>query len=197
MTLPRVLSLTNRDEGIVLTQMPVREIEQLRKESRNWNMLMVTPESPYMLKTKDDLLEIEADIDIQSAGEVYIKMRSSGQCETTIGYDPVRQWLFIDRSKSGMTDFHPSFACKHGARLVPQNGKIKLHIWLDHNAVEVYANEGLVVLTDQIFPDAPMNDLSISTESGQVVLNSLHVHALQSIHASNNNIGQTSGRDEA
>jgi len=197
MTLPRVLSLTNRDEGIVLSQMPVREIEQLRKESRNWNMLMVTPESPYMLKTKDDLLEIEADIDIQSAGEVYIKMQSSGQSVTTIGYDPVRQWLFIDRSKSGMTDFHPSFACKHGARLVPENGKIKLHIWLDRNAVEVYANEGLVVLTDQIFPDFLLNDISISTESGQFVLNSLHVHALQSIHASNNNIGQTSGRDDA
>ncbi|MBU5344655.1 PfkB family carbohydrate kinase [Paenibacillus lautus] len=197
MTLPRVLSLTNRDEGIVLTQMPVREIEQLRKESRKWNMLTVTPDSPYMLKTKEDLLEIEADIDTRSASEVHIKIQSSGQSETTIGYDPARQWLFIDRSHSGMTDFHPSFACKHSARLVPNNGKIRLRIWLDRNAVEVYANEGLVVLTDQIFHDAPVNELSISTESGQVVLNSLHVHALQSIHASNNNIGQTSGRDEA
>ncbi|ETT62483.1 PfkB family carbohydrate kinase [Paenibacillus sp. FSL H8-0457] len=197
MTLPRVLSLTHRDEGIVLTQMPVGEIEQLRKESWDWNMLTVAPEFPYVLKMKDDLLEIEADIDIRSAGEVYIKMQSSGQSETSIGYDPVRQWLFIDRSKSGMTDFHASFACKHGARLVPDNGKIRLRIWLDRNAVEVYANEGLVALTDQIFPDAPINELSISTESGQVVLNSLHVHALQSIHASNNNIEQTSGRDEA
>lgn len=197
MTLPRTLSLTNRDEGIVLTQMPVREIEQLRKESRNWNMLTVTPDSPYMLKTKDDLLEIETDIDTRSAIEVHIKMQSSGQSETTIGYDPARQWLFIDRSKSGMTDFHASFACKHGARLVPDNGKIRLRIWLDRNAVEVYANEGLVVLTDQIFPDVPVNEISISTESGQVVLNSLHVHALQSIHASNNTLGQTLRRGEA
>ena len=123
MTLPRALSLTHRDENIVLTQMPVREIKQLRKESKNWNMLTVAPESPYLLKTKDDLLEIEADIDIQSAGEVYISMQSSGQSETIIGYDPDRQWLFIDRSQSGMTDFHPSFACKHGAGLVPKMGE--------------------------------------------------------------------------
>lgn len=197
MTLPRVLSLANRDEGIVLTQMPVVEIEQLRKESRNWNMLTVTPDSPYMLKTKEEFLEIEADIDIRSAGGVHIKIQSSGQSETIIGYNPASQWLFIDRSKSGMTDFHASFACKHGARLVPENGKIRLHIWLDRNAVEVYANEGLVVLTDQIFPDAPVKEISISTESGQVVLNSLHVHALQSIHASNNNMEQTLRRDEA
>lgn len=82
-------------------------------------------------------------------------------------------------------------------RIGSENGRIKPHIWLDRNAVEVYANEGLVVLTDQIFPDAPINELSISTKSGQVLLNSLHVHALQSIHASNNNLKQTSGRDEA
>lgn len=197
MTLPRVLSLTHRDEGIVLTQMPVREIEQLRKQSWDWNMLTVAPDLPYMLKTKDDLLEIEADIDIRSAGEVHIKLQSSGQSETIIGYDPASQWLFIDRSKSGMADFHTAFACRHGARLVPENGKIRLRIWLDRNAVEVYANEGLVALTDQIFPDARISELSISTESGQVVLNSLHVHALQSIHASNNTMEQTLRRDEA
>ncbi len=197
MTLPRSLSLTNRDEGIVLTQMPVQEIEQLRKESISWSDTTVTPDVPFRLKTKDDLLEIEADIDIRSAGEVRIKMQSSEQSETIIGYDPGRQWLFIDRSKSGITDFHPSFACQHGVRLFPENGKIKLHIWLDRNSVEVYANEGLVVLTDQIFPDAPVDHISISTESGQFVLNSLYVHALQSIHISNNNTGNTSRRDES
>ncbi|MNN98921.1 Levanase precursor [compost metagenome] len=33
MTLPRVLSLTSQDGNVVLTQMPVREIEQLRKDT--------------------------------------------------------------------------------------------------------------------------------------------------------------------
>lgn len=185
MTLPRALSLTSRDEGIVLTQLPVREIEQLRKESKSWNMLTVTPEVPYTLKTEDDLLEIEADIDIRSAGEVLIKLQSAGEIETIIGYDPVSQWLFIDRTKSGITDFHPSFGCQHGVRLVPENGTIRLQIWLDRNAVEVYANAGLVVLTDQIFPDAPMDRMEISVKSGEAQLSSLHLHALKSIHVPN------------
>ncbi|MBE0344407.1 glycoside hydrolase, partial [Paenibacillus sp. 28ISP30-2] len=58
MTLPRVLSLTSRDEGVVLTQMPVREIEQLRKGTLCWNEVKVTPAVPFTQKMNDVLLEI-------------------------------------------------------------------------------------------------------------------------------------------
>jgi fructan beta-fructosidase len=196
MTLPRALSLTSRDEGIVLIQMPVREVERLRKTSMSWNDVTVTQDVPFTQQTNDGLLEFEADIDIRSGNEVHIKFKSSGHNETIIGYDPIRQWLFIDRSKSGLTDFHPEFACEHGASMVPEDGKIKLHIWLDRNAVEVYGNEGLVVLTDQIFPDAPIDRIEINAKSGQVVLSSLHLHALKSIHILNSSMEQMSRRGE-
>ncbi|WP_049895215.1 PfkB family carbohydrate kinase [Paenibacillus antibioticophila] len=179
MTLPRVLSLTSRGEGVVLTQMPVREVEQLRKASVSRENVTVMAETPFTLQTSGDLLEIEADIDLRSGNGVQIRLKSSGESETRIGYDAEREWLFVNRSNSGLTEFHPSFACEHGARLAPVNGKIKLHIWLDRNAVEVYANEGLVVLTDQIFPDAPIERVSVSTGSGQVMLNSFHLHELK------------------
>ncbi|OKP76211.1 glycoside hydrolase [Paenibacillus sp. P3E] len=181
MTLPRVLSLTKQSGNVSLSQMPVREIEQLRKESMGWKGITVTSASSFIQKMNEDLLEIEADIDISSGAEVHIRLKSSGRSEIVIGYDPVQQWLFIDRSNSGVTDFHPSFANKHGARRVSKNGKIKLQIWLDRNAVEVYADHGLVTLTDQIFPDAPIEKVELSTQSGQVVLDSLQIHILKSI----------------
>ncbi|OMC69157.1 glycoside hydrolase [Paenibacillus sp. FSL H7-0326] len=194
MTLPRTLSLTKWDEGVVLTQMPVREIEQLRNSSMSWSDVLIKPEIPFSHKISDNLLEIEADIDISSSGEVYIILKSSEDSETVIGYDPVRQWLYIDRSKSGLTDFHSSFPCHHGASMIPDNGKIKLHIWLDRNAVEVYGNKGLVVLTDQIFPKSSIDMISINARSGQVLLNSLHIYALQSIHHSETKPEQLSRR---
>ncbi|OKP90996.1 glycoside hydrolase [Paenibacillus helianthi] len=181
MTLPRVLSLTKQSGNVSLSQMPVREIEQLRKESMGWKGITVTSASSFIQKMNEDLLEIEADIDISSGAEVHIRLKSSGRSEIVIGYDPVQQWLFIDRSNSGVTDFHPSFANKHGARRVSKNGKIKLQIWLDRNAVEVYADHGLVTLTDQIFPDAPIEKVEVSTQSRQVVLDSLQIHILKSI----------------
>ncbi|MNY61751.1 Levanase precursor [compost metagenome] len=102
--------------------------------------------------------------------------------------------MFIDRSKSGLTGFNPSFACKHGARVVPDNGNIKLRIWVDRSVVEVFANEGLVALTDQIFPDDPIDNVWISTEAGSAELNSLHIHTLSSIHKPEGRLEQISRR---
>lgn len=197
MTLPRALSLTERAGELTLTQMPVRETEQLRKESMRWDDVTVLPETPFLQKVKEDLLEIEADIDIKSSKEVQIGLKSSGQSEVVIGYDPERQWLYIDRSKSGITDFHPSFASKHGASIAALNGKINLHIWLDRNCIEVYEDHGLVALTDQIFPDAPIEQVEISTKSGQVVLDSLQIHTLKSMTIPGSTVELTVGRDDA
>ncbi|WP_110931906.1 PfkB family carbohydrate kinase [Paenibacillus bouchesdurhonensis] len=197
MTLPRALSLTERDGSLTLTQMPVREMEQLRKGSIHWNDVTVTPETPFLQKVNEDLLEIKADIDIRSGEEVHICLKSSGGSEIVVGFDPKRQWLFIDRSKSGVTDFHSSFACKHGAKMVALSDKINFHIWLDRNSIEVYANNGLVVLTDQIFPDAPIEEVEVSTKSGQVVLDSLQIYTLKSITIPYYTAEASVGRDDA
>ncbi|MGG4146251.1 PfkB family carbohydrate kinase [Paenibacillus algorifonticola] len=195
MTLPRTLSLTSKDGSIVLTQMPVREIGKLRKESMSWDDITVTPVTSFMQKSKNDLLEIEAEMDVRLGDEVRFHLKSSGQSEIVIGYNSAMEWLFTDRSKSGETNFHPAFACQHGASLAAVNGQLKLHIWLDRNAVEVYADNGLVVLTDQIFPDAPIENIEVSTKSGQVVLKSLQIHSLKSIHASDESTEVILGRN--
>ncbi|WNS43613.1 PfkB family carbohydrate kinase [Paenibacillus sp. MMS20-IR301] len=197
MTLPRALSLTSKDGSVVLTQMPVREVARLRNESLSWEAITVTPEVPFKQETNNDLIEIEAEIDVRSGEEVQLQLKSSGQSVIVIGYDPAKEWLSIDRSKSGVTDFHPEFGCKHSARIAAVNGQLKLHIWLDRNSVEVYANHGLVVLTDQVFPDAPIEKVEISTKSGQIVLDSLQIHTLHSIHIPAGITTQTEGRNEA
>ncbi|MCK8487968.1 PfkB family carbohydrate kinase [Paenibacillus sp. MBLB2552] len=181
MTLPRVLSLTEQDGSVVLTQMPVREIEQLRKASLRWEEVSVTPIAPFWQNVKEDLLEMEVEFDIRSGEEVLIRLKSSEKDEVIVGYDPGDQWLFIDRTHSGVTDFHPSFASKHGAKIAAIDGKIQLHLWLDRNAVEVYGNQGLVVLTDQIFPKAPLDQVEVITRSGEVVLDSVQIHTLKSV----------------
>lgn len=197
MTLPRAMSLTSKDGSVVLSQMPVREIEQLRNESMSWNDITITLTTPFRQQMNSDLLEIEGEIDILSGDAVYIHLQSVGQqSEIIIGYDPAQEWLFTDRSKSGLTDFHPAFASRHGARLAAANGKLKLHIWLDRNAVEVYAANGLVVLTDQIFPDAPIENIQVSTQSGQAVLNSLQIHTLKSIQIPSVSTRQSQGRND-
>lgn len=181
MTLPRALTLNEQDGNVRLIQLPVREVEQLRKASLHWEEVTVTPEAPFWQKLKEDLLEIEVELDIRSGEEVQIKLKSLEKDEIIIGYDPGIQWLFIDRTQSGIIDFHPSFATKHGVNMAAVDGKIQLHVWLDRNAVEVYGNHGLVVMTDQIFPESPIEQFEVITKSGEVILNSLQIHTLKSV----------------
>ncbi|SET60918.1 PfkB family carbohydrate kinase [Paenibacillus sp. NFR01] len=181
MTLPRALSLTNRNGEVILTQMPVREVGELRQASMGWREVTVMPETPFRHKTDSDLIEMEAELDVRSADEVRLHLKSSGQSELVIGYDIAGKRLFIDRSMSGATNFHPLFACRHDAGLAVENGLLKLHLWVDRNAVEVYADHGSVVLTDQFFPDAPLENIEVSVKTGQVVLKALQLYSLQSI----------------
>jgi fructan beta-fructosidase len=44
----------------------------------------------------------------------------------------------------------------------------------------VYANQGIVAITDHIFPD-PLESIEISTKSGQTTLTSLQLHTLKSV----------------
>lgn len=185
MTLPRVLSLVRQDEDLIVTQMPVQEVEQLRESSMSWDSITVTPDAPFTTNTKGAGLEIVIELDTRSGTETCLRLAAADQSETVIGYDPARQWLYIDRSNSGIIDFHEAFPCQHGAYVIPQNDSVKLHIWLDRSSVEVFANEGVTVLTDQIFPGALIDKLVVTSTTGQSVLNSLNIHFLHSIFHSN------------
>jgi fructan beta-fructosidase len=71
-----------------------------------------------------------------------------------IGYDDALQKLFVDRSGCTNNSFNKEFASlsRYETSLTPLNGKIKLHIFFDNSIVEVFANDGMTVMTTQIFP---------------------------------------------
>jgi fructan beta-fructosidase len=67
----------------------------------------------------------------------------------------------IDRTQSGITDFHPAFAAVHSAPL--SNIKVKsVTVFVDVCSIEVFVNDGELVLTDLIFPTAPLQNINYS-----------------------------------
>ncbi|GGF99170.1 hypothetical protein GCM10010912_49920 [Paenibacillus albidus] len=183
MTLPRSLSLREQDGDIILIQTPVREATGLRKQTKELRGITLAPHTPFRTEVQDDLLEIEAEFEAGSSSEIIIKLQYSEPNETLIGYNSREQWLYIDRSASGLTSFHEAFACRHGARLRPSQGRVKLHLFLDRSSIELFADDGSVVLTDLIFPEGTVRSIEFSTDSGEAVLTSLCIHSLDSIYA--------------
>ncbi len=126
-------------------------------------------------------MEIIAEFELGSASEFGFKVRKSETEETVIGYDTAAKELFVDRTKSGDTGFHVNFAAKHEAALLPENNRIKMHLFVDLSSVEVFGNEGRAVISDLIFPDPESAGLELYAVDGDVRVVSMQIHNIKSI----------------
>ena len=182
MTLPRELSLISTLEGIRLAQTPVKDIENIRKEKREWKDLSIHPNSENILSDcKGKEIEILAEFDLDSATEFGFEVRTSSEEKTIIGYDATKHELFIDRHHSGEASFHPLFTCRHTARVEPEGNRVRLRLFVDWSSVEVFANQGETTMTDLIFPDSTSEGIALFATGGDVTLVSLEIYQLNSI----------------
>ena len=70
------------------------------------------------------------------------------------------------RLTSGKIDFNDAFASIDYAPLSLVDNKLSLNIIVDQSIIEVFGNEGSVVITDQVFPDLGENKMQLYTKGG-------------------------------
>lgn len=180
MTIPRVLTLKNTEQGVRLVQTPICELQALRSGKVSIQNEEVIPGKNLLENVKGNTFEIIAEFEIGSAVEFGFKICKGAGEETIIGYDVENNTLFVDRTNSGKADFHEAFAGKHGSNLVPQNNKITLHVFVDRSSVELFGNDGESVVTDLIFPNQENKQIELYAKNGEVKLHSLELYILKS-----------------
>ncbi|MES3020195.1 MAG: GH32 C-terminal domain-containing protein [Pseudomonadota bacterium] len=128
-------------------------------------------------------LEIEAEFKAGTARSFGLKVHTGANGdETVVGYDAVAGELYVDRSRSGAL-LDASFGARHGAPLPLRSGLVKLRVVVDNASVTVFANDGEVVLTEQIFPGLASNGMALFSEGGTATVQQLKVWLLKSIWA--------------
>src|SRR5439155_2857720 len=92
-----------------------------------------------------------------------------------IGYDGSSEKLFIDRSGCTNNSFNKSFAAlsRYEVPLPLLNGKIKLHVFFDHSIIEIFANDGMTVMTAQLFPEEKENNIELFSDGGTTTFESV------------------------
>jgi fructan beta-fructosidase len=182
LTLLRELALSTTSRGVRLTQKPIAELQRLRGEHWGWQDQTI-PSGVHLLSgAEGDTLEISADFQVDvstSADRFGLRVRVGKDEYNTIGYATKNQMLFVDRSQSGQVDFSPNFTKIHTVKMEPAAGMIRLHIFVDRASVEVFGNDGLVTITDQIFPASDSLGVETFADSGQVLLKSLEIYKLE------------------
>jgi fructan beta-fructosidase len=182
-SLPRVLSLTRTPDGLRLVQEPVDELRQLRGEQRALGPRPIpegtTPLAPEGVAGK--ALEIVVELEAGTASEFGLKVRTGEGEETVIGIDPRAGSLFVDRTRSGEAGFHDEFASRQTAPLHLEDGRVRLRVFVDWSSVEVFANNGRTVITDQIFPAPASDGVALYAKGGSARLRSLETWSMASI----------------
>nr|WP_275897958.1 glycoside hydrolase family 32 protein [Halobacillus ihumii] len=182
MSIPRELSLkTFSGEGVKLVQNPVKELRRIEKKPYKWQEETIKPGENILADFDSKTYEITAEFELGSASEFGFKVRKGANEETVIKYDVSEEQLIFDRTDSGEDEFSKSFAGKFTAPLDPIDNKIKLHIFVDHSSVEVFANNGEKVMTNLIFPDGSSDGLEIFSKNGNVKLTSLTINEMESV----------------
>jgi fructan beta-fructosidase len=182
MTFPRKLALAETEDGLRLTQGPVREIESLRQDhvalrNARWSDLQA-----LLARRKwPDTLELVAKLELQGTRDVAFELRKGSAHETRVGYDAKRNAYYIDRTRSNNALSGSEFASRHEAPALSLSraGLIRMHILLDRSSVELFGNHGLVAITDLIFPDRSDDGTGAYVDGDPPKIISLDIWTLQ------------------
>jgi fructan beta-fructosidase len=180
MALPRSLSLKKTNGEWLLIQKPVDALKKLRTDPVELKNISVAGKKELSIKSQQFEMEISYQPVANSTAGVHLAVGK--QNVFLIGYDASSQKLFVDRSGCINHSFNKEFASlsRYETSLTPLNGKIKLHIFFDNSIVEVFANDGMTVLTTQIFPDENDNAVELFSEGATTKFETVRLWKMRS-----------------
>ncbi|WP_200976769.1 glycoside hydrolase family 32 protein [Echinicola sp. 20G] len=155
MTIPRELQLVKDNSGnILLSSTPVKEIQNL-VESTN-----VVEGASFTLD--HNLFQLDLGKTPEQPGSVILSNDLGESITLQISNDAIT----FDRSNAGHTDFQDEFGNIHHAPM--KNIKVEnISIFSDRSSLEFFFNDGEMVMTEIIFPTAPLLKVELKGFKGE------------------------------
>jgi fructan beta-fructosidase len=159
MTLPRELSLVRSADGqLRLRQVPVPAVRALRRQCFDQGGIALDPgQGRALLPRGADGRTLEIHLNaIEPEAAWQLQLRTGPDETTRVGYDSARGVLFVDRARSGLVpEGDAGFVARREAPCAPPRS---LRVWVDWASVEVFADDGDTVITEQVFPSDASRD---------------------------------------
>ncbi|MFC3414507.1 glycoside hydrolase family 32 protein [Algoriphagus hitonicola] len=159
MTIPRELSLFEVDGTLLVKSAPAEETLQLRGSSFELDKLQSNLPS--------EAVEITAEIEDEEAFSILIENEIGEKVLITRDNGLVS----VDRSLAGNSDFHPDFAAVHSAPMSWEANSLRL--FLDASSLELFINDGEMVITSTLFPTEPWKKIRFSENLSTIKLHNL------------------------
>nr|QEP49748.1 exolevanase [Gluconacetobacter diazotrophicus]QEP49749.1 exolevanase [Gluconacetobacter diazotrophicus] len=182
MTLPVDIALKTVDGRPTVIQAPTRAYEDLvgKKGGVTYRDRNLPQDGRVTIPSRGEVLDIRLVLrrgGARRAGTV-VRETPDGRTGTSVSYDFVDGTLTVDRGHSGLVGFSPRFSTRHIAYLAAPGGAVALHLVVDRASVELFANDGVLRMTDLIFPPAGSDRISLFAERGGATIHGLRVAVL-------------------
>jgi len=178
MSLPRHLSLRKSNGKFTMLHRPVQQVEGWRGRALRVVGKSISEANEALRDVKGKRFDMLLKIDPGDSEEAGIKIRVGEGEATSVAWSRLNSEVFVDRTKSGQTDFHPDFAARHGAPLPLKDGLLEIRVITDDCSVEVFADDGAISLTSLIFPSATSDKLEFYQTGGSAKVVSAEIYPL-------------------
>ncbi|RYY32418.1 MAG: hypothetical protein EOP46_19025, partial [Sphingobacteriaceae bacterium] len=150
-SIPRVMSLKQTANGYKVMQQPVPALQQLRgKLFQSKNLKITGTQKLQGFQPEKNSYEIEATFEPIGNSVFGLNLLVGEGRKLVLRYNPAVSEITLDRSNAtdhtSDAEFTRLFAKKYSAPLSLQNGVLKLRIFVDQSSIEVFTNDGEVVL---------------------------------------------------
>ena len=159
MTLPRELSLRQTAAGWRLGQAPVTT-EALRSEPRHLVGAGVVAGAGASCE-----LRWELDPGTASTSTLNLRCGPGGEY-TEVGIDHHRGRVWVDRSRSGAAPDAAHWTGRREQAWAGASGRLALRVFIDRCSVEVFSTDGVVALTELVFPADDSGDVAVLAQGG-------------------------------
>jgi len=169
MTIPRDLKLMQVGNEIYLASVPSPEIKKIQVKPITY--LNIQPAQPVLIRTKEGELDLlcRLDLSVEKLCDVSVVVSNDLGEKVIIGFDKSRNQFFIDRTQSGKVEFHKEFASRYFAPRFSTSQKMNLTLILDVSSVELFADDGLSVMTGIFFPTKPFHQIHLESSDGGTI----------------------------
>lgn len=167
---PVELALKTYPEGIRITRNPVSEISSIRSSTQTWGSRSITtnPTSNPLSGVQADTYELTAVFSLvgATASEFGFRLhqRSDGTSDRTVAYNRANQTLY-------------------GMSVPPISNQVTVRLLVDRGQLEVFANGGKSVFSDNVNFDSSANSrgVSVFAVGGSITLTSLSFSPIGSV----------------
>ncbi|MCM8569025.1 glycoside hydrolase family 32 protein [Gramella jeungdoensis] len=171
MTIARELELKKMDEKYRILSKPVRELNKYRTVIFAENKLNTGKTYTYSSE-EEDLMnnEFSLNLPLDEINKLEFILSNSQNDSLKFGLNRIDHQFYINRKKSGITDFNEKFTQKTStAPRISKSDTLKVHFILDKTSIEIFYDDGATVMSEIFFPNEPYTRFTISSNANLTI----------------------------